>query len=1144
MAKNNQTFNASLRLNSKDFKRGVAEVQKSLASLKSSFLSVAAALGAGLGLTQLLSNIKNTAVQLSVAKNTLENVSNVTKEWSNGVDKGTVTIKNYNENLAFARKLADEYSQDLVAIMHNFAQFHAACEKTNLDLENQKLVFESLTKAAAYYHMSSDRTKDMMNAVTQMMSKGKVAAEELRRQLGNALPGAFNLMAAALGVSNAQLDDMMRKGQVLAADALPKFAAMLNTITEGANFDSLQLSMNRLKNTWYDLVENIGAEDMFNGLVKGADKFLRKITDNIEFIKSQVKGVVTAVLSYKLFTTLQKRGEEYFAKMSREINLYQSELQRLETRMTMADDKNGTQRFNKVGEWFTPGKDASGDDFKSIVKYNNALIKTEELKRKIGGIRMLSDEDLANLKMFNNQLAGVPPRAKAIGATITNGIKNIWLGIKSIGAQVIGIIKSMGIMAIVSAIIGAITTYVSYLKEMREEWERINNIVEEHNTAVEKIDTHVESQVKTANSYLRVLSDTNRAERERLNALAQLNKLMGTNFSPEALDKTTQAYKDIVEQVGKWAKGLKLAAKMQVLATRGAEADARIQELQVGLIRKRADYDSKTNVVGADENGNPVRKPKTWFNGAVRLEEQIKQDEEEIKQLQKVVSSVDEQLDELGVKLSDVIDTGSNNNNNNGDKESEISKVFQKFTKDKAELTNQLREHAITQDEFNTELDKLVTKYWEAAAATGQMSIDKILAKMDKGQTLTAMEEWYRTLRDAAEAAAERVLLEGAADAISKELESAIDRETKELEKKMDDLAEKAEKVAVANYESTLTKKPQRGKRDNLFDYKKTGSEIFGGEADVANDYVKLLEDAIQDIESKYDNIADASENVRKKLYSWKSELEIAKKEASSLEEAMRIRQVQEDIDNLNNEITKAAVGGFKDLAQSTDRIVKGMETLRDAFDSSSDATGWERFMAVFNEVVQIVEMFSSIKETLNVITKASTQLEGAELAMQQQKITLLEREIALREAIRLQKAQENKETEEAIAANITEAAASKTAASAKAGEAIAGATASGAKLAFPYNLIAIAAGVAAVIAALASMSKFAKGGIVGGNSYSGDRQVARVNAGEMILNRHQQSTLFNAINSGKLGGGNVQFKIRGTDLIGVINNEQSKRRG
>ena len=66
----------------------------------------------------------------------------------------------------------------------------------------------------------------------------------------------------------------------------------------------------------------------------------------------------------------------------------------------------------------------------------------------------------------------------------------------------------------------------------------------------------------------------------------------------------------------------------------------------------------------------------------------------------------------------------------------------------------------------------------------------------------------------------------------------------------------------------------------------------------------------------------------------------------------------------------------------------------------------------------------------------------------------------------------------------------------------------------FPYNIVAIAAGVAAVVAALASISgAFANGGIVGGSSPSGDKLLARVNSGEMILNGAQQSRLFNFIN-------------------------------
>ena len=84
---------------------------------------------------------------------------------------------------------------------------------------------------------------------------------------------------------------------------------------------------------------------------------------------------------------------------------------------------------------------------------------------------------------------------------------------------------------------------------------------------------------------------------------------------------------------------------------------------------------------------------------------------------------------------------------------------------------------------------------------------------------------------------------------------------------------------------------------------------------------------------------------------------------------------------------------------------------------------------------------------------------------------------------------------------------------------------------------------VAAVIAQIHSLSGYANGGIIGGNSYSGDNLLARVNSGEMILNGSQQSNLFNLLDRGAVGGlgGNVNFVIHGKDLHGVLHNYNDK---
>lgn len=116
-----------------------------------------------------------------------------------------------------------------------------------------------------------------------------------------------------------------------------------------------------------------------------------------------------------------------------------------------------------------------------------------------------------------------------------------------------------------------------------------------------------------------------------------------------------------------------------------------------------------------------------------------------------------------------------------------------------------------------------------------------------------------------------------------------------------------------------------------------------------------------------------------------------------------------------------------------------------------------------------------------------------------------------------------------------------------KQASAIASATASGAKLPFPANLAAIAAGIAAVVAAFAMISSFADGGIIGGNTTLGDMNIARVNKGEMILNGTQQKRLFSILDGSvsaspnNITSENVRFEIKGSTLVGVLKNHNSK---
>lgn len=116
---------------------------------------------------------------------------------------------------------------------------------------------------------------------------------------------------------------------------------------------------------------------------------------------------------------------------------------------------------------------------------------------------------------------------------------------------------------------------------------------------------------------------------------------------------------------------------------------------------------------------------------------------------------------------------------------------------------------------------------------------------------------------------------------------------------------------------------------------------------------------------------------------------------------------------------------------------------------------------------------------------------------------------------------------------------AKKAEANANAEAAATGAASSVSFIPFVGPAMAVAA-VASILAAFASIPKFADGGIIGGSSFFGDKMIARVNSGEMILNQSQQGRLFQMINSGN-SGGNVkvdgEIKVRGKAMYIAIRN-------
>ena len=182
------------------------------------------------------------------------------------------------------------------------------------------------------------------------------------------------------------------------------------------------------------------------------------------------------------------------------------------------------------------------------------------------------------------------------------------------------------------------------------------------------------------------------------------------------------------------------------------------------------------------------------------------------------------------------------------------------------------------------------------------------------------------------------------------------------------------------------------------------------------------------------------------------------------------------------------------DLWGNTKGVAGGISSMTNALEGGRNA--WETLTGVVDGAIQIFQSIAAIVDIIKALTgatQASAVASGVKASTT---------------------ATETAATTSHTAATEVDTVATIKNMAAKGGQAITNATASGASMPFPYNIVAIAAGVAAVVAALASISgAFANGGIVGGSSPSGDKLLARVNSGEMILNGAQQSRLFNFIN-------------------------------
>lgn len=783
---------------------------------------------------------------------------------------------------------------------------------------------------------------------------------------------------------------------------------------------------------------------------------------------------------------------------------------------------NGTDiqsKYKALIDWLTNIVKSAADNIKSIVTYLVAAVLvmvTSRLVNKI--ISSIAKAELAAksaarraAKDAGQKFDEVAWKAQKTGASIKMAFSKAMLSIKAT-------LISMAPTAILAVIGAIVAKFYNAYKESQRIKGLFNNYLNRMNHAAES-----NSEIVKVKALLSEYNKVNSSLDYKKQILGKINGILGTEL------KTNQ---DVNKEISKRIELLESAARAELAAKEVAESENELRKIG------SKSYNGKTVQELAPDweiaRGDLVKeerfkaKHKVSMVDAIGFENGLKDDLNTYIEFSKILSDAKLRLGNE-ISRSTTITTPTTDPDDDKKKKTHLQKQQESYDKQFEELGAELEIGKITQAEYNKALGELNIKMYAQAKGTGDKEVlesqyfqnlktaaEKAIRNQDKNAALVEFEKVqkdYNTKVREAQAQQAKGLIS------QKELNSNIVSLSVEAAKSaagIKGIGDEADVfISVMQLNAKLLATAVKIKpRDTTFDYKKTKADIASENLDKAKELAdKYKEEARIIGETLSDEIANAMANV------------------PSMEEALKLAQVQEDIKNFGKELDESLYSGVKDIASGSDRIVNAFSNLRDVM-NDVDATEWERIMAIWNTLTNVIDSFMSIckmieniTELTNKLTKAK-EIEGViEKQASDKKIIGAVKEMAVDTA--------SAETKKAnsrgvVAANTAEAATA-------AGKSVAG---------IPIVGIALAAAaVAGIVALFATLPKFARGGIIGGGPTSGDKMLARVNAGEMILNQGQQSHLFEAINSGRLGGGgnissSVTTRVRAKDLILTINNE------
>jgi tape measure domain-containing protein len=189
------------------------------------------------------------------------------------------------KEMDFIRDASKRLGLEIVTSANSYSSFIASTKNGSMEGEKSRRIWLGVAEAIAAQRLPAETSERVMWQLTQMVSKGKVTLEDLNI-VAEALPGTMDAVANSLGITKAQLLDMINRGDALANDILPKLGDYFHK-TFGKDAEEAAK-------------KGQGAINNFSNAVTGAklqmgNMVLPGITEGLNLIAENFGAITTAV---------------------------------------------------------------------------------------------------------------------------------------------------------------------------------------------------------------------------------------------------------------------------------------------------------------------------------------------------------------------------------------------------------------------------------------------------------------------------------------------------------------------------------------------------------------------------------------------------------------------------------------------------------------------------------------------------------------------------------------------------------------------------------------------------------------------------------------------------------------------------------